>query len=164
MQHKRDVSISDIMNTDIHAVETLTDQEDVAFSFANMRWWKRRVVSETGRLVGTITIDDIVEVIEEERAEDAARAAGVYGQELNDSLKEAVQKRFPWLFINLLTAIAASAIIDVYQDTIEQLVLLAVLMPIIASMRKCRHSGGHSSCSSHRHPPLRPRQQQQNGV
>ncbi len=134
MQNSRDALVNDIMNTDLHAMQTDTDQEEVAYSFRKYGLVEAPVLNNEGRLVGTITVDDVVEVMQEELEEDFARAAGVHGQELHDTISQAVSKRFPWLFINLLTAIAASAIIDLYQETIAQLVLLAVLMPIIASM------------------------------
>ena len=134
MRFGRHVKIADIMNTKIHPQETHIDQEEVAYDFRKYALVEAPVVNEEGRLMGTITVDDVVDVIQEEIEEDFLRAGGVSEQDIQDSLMEAVKKRFPWLFINLLTAIAASVIIDLYQETIEQLVLLAVLMPIVASM------------------------------
>lgn len=134
MSHKRAVLIKDIMNSKIHAQNTHTDQEDVAFDFRKYALVEAPVVGENGKLVGTITVDDVVDVMQEEIEEDFLRAGGVSEQDIQDSVMSAVSKRFPWLFVNLLTAIAASVIIDLYSETIEQLVLLAVLMPIVASM------------------------------
>ncbi len=134
MQNRRDTMIRDIMDPQIRTVRTETDQEEVAYIFRKYGLVEAPVVNEGGRLMGTITVDDVVEVINEEQEEDFMVAAGVQGQELHGGILEGARGRFPWLFINLLTAIAASAIIDLYQETIEHLVLLAVLMPIIASM------------------------------
>ena len=134
MQNKRDVTIRDIMDTGIRAVHTDTDQEQVAYIFRKYGLVEAPVVNDDGRLVGTITVDDAVEVLGEEQEEDFMRAAGLYGQDMHASIMSVAPRRFIWLFINLLTAIAASAIIDVFEETIRQLVLLAVLMPIAASM------------------------------
>ncbi len=134
MRCNRDTRVSDLMNTDIHPHHTDDDQEDVAFVFRKYGLVEAPVVNTQGRLVGTITVDDVVSVIQEEDEEDFLKSAGLQSQDVYDTLFESVKQRFPWLFVNLLTAIAASAVIDLYEDTIQQLVLLAVLMPIIASM------------------------------
>jgi len=134
MQNKRDVFIRDIMDSDIRALHTDTDQEQVAYIFRKYGLVEAPVVNDDGRLVGTITVDDAVEVLNEEQEEDIMRAAGLYGQDLHASIRSVAPRRFIWLFINLLTAIAASAIIKMFEETIQHLVLLAVLMPITASM------------------------------
>ncbi len=134
MRYARHVKISNIMNAKIHPQGTHVDQEEVAYDFRKYALVEAPVVNDDGRLMGTITVDDVVDVMQDEIEEDFLRAGGVSEQDIQDSIWGAVKKRFPWLFINLLTAIAASVIIDVYQETIEQLVLLAVLMPIVASM------------------------------
>jgi magnesium transporter len=85
-------------------------------------------------MVGVITVDDVVEVIEEEREEDIMRLGGVVETDLNRSVFETSKARFAWLFVNLLTAILASSVIGLFRDSIEHLVALAVLMPICASM------------------------------
>jgi len=92
------------------------------------------VVDEHGRLVGMITIDDIIDVIDEEAQEDLMALAGVGEANVRSSLWETLQGRSSWLLINLLTAIIASAVIGLFDATIEKLVALAILMPIVASM------------------------------
>lgn len=134
MQNRRDMMIRDIMDTQPRSIHTDTDQEQVAYIFRKYALVEAPVVNDEGRLVGTITVDDVVEVINEEQEEDMLRAAGLYGQDFHASVLSVAPRRFIWLFINLLTAIAASAIINVFEETIQHLVLLAVLMPITASM------------------------------
>ena len=86
------------------------------------------------RLVGVITIDDVVDVIHEEAEEDIKRLGGVGDEEITDTVLETAQSRFTWLAVNLITAILASWVIALFDSTIEQMVALAVLMPIVASM------------------------------
>jgi magnesium transporter len=86
------------------------------------------------RLVGVVTVDDVVEVIEEEADEDLRRLAGVGDERITDSVRQIVPARFWWLLVNLMTAILASAVIKQFDATIEHMVALAVLMPIVASM------------------------------
>jgi len=92
------------------------------------------VVDENNRLVGVLTIDDVVDVIQEEADEDIKRLGGVGDEELSDNVASTVRSRLPWLLVNLATAIIASMVIGVFDATIEQMVALAVLMPIVASM------------------------------
>lgn len=134
MHEPRGTLMSDIMVSDTYAVKLDTDQEDVAYLFRKYGLVEAPVVNESGRLVGTITVDDVVHVIQEEEEEDYLAAGGVKSQDIGAGLSDTFKQRFPWLFINLLTAILASAVIGVYEDVIEQLVVLAILMPIVASM------------------------------
>ena len=92
------------------------------------------VVDPDQRLVGVITADDVVEVIQEEASEDILRLGGVAGESVSDPVWETTRHRFIWLFVNLGTAILASCVISLFDATIEQMVALAVLMPIVASM------------------------------
>ena len=92
------------------------------------------MVNEAGRLVGVITVDDIVDVIHEEAEEDIMRLGGVLEDDFYDAVLDTTRSRFSWLLINLGTAIAASLVIGLFAETIEQIVALAVLMPIVASM------------------------------
>ena len=110
-------------------------EEDVAYAFNQYHLISAPVVDEDDRLVGVITIDDAMIVLDEENEEDILRLAGV-GEEssLSDRVIETTKRRFPWLFVNLITAILASMVIAQFEDTISQFVALAVLMPIVASM------------------------------
>lgn len=134
IQSKREALVRDIMNGKLHPQLTTTDQEEVAYVFRKYGLVESPVVDERGKLVGTITVDDIVYVLQDESEDDFLKAGGIREQDIHASLLETVSMRFPWLFANLLTAVAASLIISVFDATIEKLVLLAVLMPIIASM------------------------------
>jgi magnesium transporter len=92
------------------------------------------VVDKNERLVGVVTVDDVVEVIEQEADEDAKLLAGVGDERLSDSVRQITPPRFSWLLVNLATAILASAVISLFDGTIQSMVALAVLMPIVASM------------------------------
>lgn len=131
---KRDVRISDIMKTDRHVVRAQEDQEDVAREFRRYDLMSAPVVDENERMVGVITVDDVVDVIQDEAEEDMKALAGVGDESLAGSIMNIVRSRFPWLIVNLGTAILASKVIQQFDATIEQMVSLAVLMPIVASM------------------------------
>ncbi len=128
------VRIADIMESDIISVSALEDQEQVAFAFEQYNLVSAPVVDEDGRVAGIITIDDIVDVIQEEAEEDIHRLGGVGDEELTDTVWSTARGRFTWLAINLVTAIMASYVISLFDGSIEQMVALAVLMPIVASM------------------------------
>ena len=110
------------------------DQEHVAHFFRREDIVSAPVVDDSGRLIGMITIDDIIDVIDQEAQEDILRMAGVDHGDLYRAVVSTAGKRFNWLFINLLTAIVASVVISFFGATIEQIVALAILMPIVASM------------------------------
>lgn len=134
MQNKRDVHINTIMNTELHTIPTGLDQEEVANIFRKYGLVEAPVVNENGRLVGTITVDDVVDVMQEEGEEDILRLGGVAGTDFHASAVKTAFGRFWWLFINFVTAIAAAWVISHFEASIEKIVTLAVLMPIIASM------------------------------
>ena len=134
LRSKRPTSIDSITDRDIHPVAVEADQEAVAREFERYNLTSAPVVDGGGRLVGVITADDVVEVVQEEASEDILRMGGVAGESMSDSVWRTTQHRFTWLFANLVTAILASAVISLFEATIEQMVALAVLMPIVASM------------------------------
>lgn len=134
LRTKRPVSVSDIMGETAHTVQAEEDQEEVARTFERYNLVSAAVVDEAERLVGVLTIDDIVDVIHEEHDEDIKRMGGVGDEEISDNVINAVKSRFIWLLVNLATAVLASAIIGMFDATIQQMVALAVLMPIVASM------------------------------
>ena len=131
---KRPINITDIMSDEIKLVPATMDQEEVAHLFRRRDLVSASVVDEVGRLVGIITIDDVVDVIDEEAEEDIMRMGGVREDDLYSAAIDTTRSRFSWLFVNLITAIAASLVIGFFQASIEQIVALAVLMPIVASM------------------------------
>jgi magnesium transporter len=116
------------------SVPVQMDQEEVAYVFAQQDLVSAPVVDESERLIGVITIDDIVDVIHQEAEEDIMRLGGVQEDDLYAAVLDTGKSRFTWLFVNLITAVLASVVIGLFQGTIEQVVMLAVLMPIAASM------------------------------
>jgi magnesium transporter len=134
MRTKRPVMVRQIMNTEQKLIPVDMDQEEVAYMFSQYDLLSAAVVDDNGRLVGMITADDVMEVIEEEAEEDIMRLAGVGEVDLYDSVLNTTRTRFAWLLVNLGTAILASIVIALFDATIEQIVALAILMPIVASM------------------------------
>lgn len=135
MSSRRDVPLKDITEEVFQVIPVDQDEEDVAYAFNQYHLISAPVVDAEGRLIGQITIDDAMAVMDDEHEEDILRMAGVAEDaSLSDTIIEAAQGRATWLFVNLLTAILASLVISRFADTIDQMVALAVLMPIVASM------------------------------
>lgn len=134
LRTNRPVQIEEITEKDIHPVDANLDQEEVAREFERYDLLSAPVTDESGRLVGIITVDDIVEVIQEEAGEDIYRLGGVGEEGISENVLRIAGRRFLWLFVNLVTAILASVIIGFFDATIHQQVALAILMPIVASM------------------------------
>jgi magnesium transporter len=134
LRSKRDVPVSEIMDRDLHVVHATEDQEEVARKFERYDLYSAPVVDANERLVGIITVDDVVEVIQSEADEDMMALGGVGDESLADSVIQTSRSRVPWLVVNLGTAILASFVIKMFDATIEQMVALAVLMPVVASM------------------------------
>lgn len=134
MSNPRDVAMRDIMDENFHIIPALQSEEDVAYAFNQYHIISAPVIDEMGRLIGVITIDDAMEVLDEEAEEDMRRLAGLGDESLTDSAVETAKQRFPWLAVNLVTAIVASVVIAQFSGVIEAIVALAVLMPIVASM------------------------------
>jgi magnesium transporter len=134
LRTKREVPVEQIMDAGRQVVLATADQETVARQFERYDLKSAPVVDADKRLVGVVTVDDVVEVIEGEADEDLRRLAGVGDERITDSVRQIVPSRFWWLFVNLATAILASMVIKQFDATIEHMVALAVLMPIVASM------------------------------
>lgn len=134
LRTKRQMKIETIMQDTNHPIRGDMDQEEAAQVFEQYDLLSAAVVDESGRLVGVLTIDDVVDVIQEEAEEDLMRLGGVGDEELSDSIAEISRSRVSWLLVNLLTAILAASVISLFSATIEQIVALAVLMPIVAGM------------------------------
>jgi magnesium transporter len=134
LRTKREVPVEKIMDADRQVVLATADQEAVARQFERYDLKSAPVVDANKRLVGVVTVDDVVEVIEEEAEEDMRRLGGVGDESIADSVIHTVRSRFLWLFINLGTALLASSVIKLFDATIDQMVALAVLMPVVASM------------------------------
>ena len=134
LRTKRAVLVQQIMEADRHTVSATVDQEELARQFERYDLKSAPVVDANKRLVGVVTVDDIVEVIEEETDEDLRRLAGVGDENIGDSVISTVRSRIVWLAVNLFTAALAASVIKQFDASIEQMVALAVLMPIVASM------------------------------
>ena len=130
----RHIPLMDVMKRDQTLIPTDMDQEEVALRFQKYALISAAVVDESGRLVGQLTVDDIVHIIAEEAGEDALLMSGAGEGDINEPLRDAYSSRVRWLIANLGTAVVASAIIAFFGAAIEQLVALAVLMPIVASI------------------------------
>ncbi len=135
LRSHREKRISDIMEEEQTVFSVSDPQEDVAYKFEQYNLVSAAVTDPSGRLVGMLMVDDILDVIQEE-AEDAIRHLGGVGseEEIGGSVVETTRLRFSWLFVNLLTAVLASWVISWFDATIQQMVAIAVLMPIVASM------------------------------
>ena len=134
LRSQRAVNVEDIMSSETQTVLATEDQEDVARQFERYDLISAAVVDENQRLVGVVTVDDVVEVIKEEADEDIRLLGGVGDESVFDNVFQTTKSRFIWLLVNLGTAILASSVIKLFDASIEQMVALAVLMPIVASM------------------------------
>ena len=134
LRTKRMQKIESIMRETNHPIPAEMDQEEAAQLFEQYDLLSAAVVDENGRLVGVLTIDDVVDVIHEEADEDIKRLAGVGDEELSDNIASTVRSRFLWLLINLGTAVLSASVIGLFDASIEKMIALAVLMPIVASM------------------------------
>lgn len=134
LRTKRQVKVETIMREMNHPIPAEMDQEEAAQLFEQYDLLSAAVVDENERLVGVLTIDDVVDVIQEEAEEDLMRLGGVGDEELSDSVVETSRSRVPWLAVNLFTAFVSASVISLFEATIEQVVALAILMPIVAGM------------------------------
>jgi len=134
LRTKRSVKIEDVMHETRHAIPATMDQEEAAHEFEQYDLLSAAVVDENERLVGVLTIDDVVDVIQQEAEEDLLRMGGVGDEELSDTVFATSRSRVPWLMVNLATAFLSATVIGLFDGTIEEMVALAILMPIVASM------------------------------
>ena len=142
MSSPRAASLTGLVEDSFRTFDVDEDEGDVAYAFNQYHLISAPVVDPDGRLAGVITIDDAMAVLDEEHEEDVFRLAGVGDESLSNSTLEIVKRRFPWLAVNLATAILASLVISVFEDVLTAVVALAVLMPIVASM------GGNAATQS----------------
>ena len=127
-------TVRDIMNTQFKTIPIDTDQEEIALGFKQNNLISAPVVDKSGKIVGQINSDDIIDIIEEEAEEDLLRLSGVQSGDIYSAVLQTIKSRFTWLLINLFTAIAASFVIAIFESSLKQVVALAILMPIVASM------------------------------
>jgi len=126
--------VKDIMNTQFKTIPIDTDQEEIALGFKQNNLISAPVTDKSGKIVGQINHDDIIDIIEEEAEEDLLRLSGVQSGDTYTAVLQTIKSRFSWLLINLFTAIAASFVIGIFETSLKQVVALAILMPIVASM------------------------------
>ena len=134
MRSERKVPVSDIMMHEQTLIPVDMDQEEVALRFQKYALISAAVVDASGRLVGVITADDIVHIIQEEADEDILRLSGAGDGDINEPIADSYKARVRWLIANLGTALVASSVISFFGAAIEQMVALAVLMPIVAGV------------------------------
>lgn len=142
MSSKRSVLLQTIIEDAFQVIPADQDEAEVAYAFNQYHLISAPVIDRENRLVGVITIDDAMVVLDEELEEDIMLLAGVGDGSVSDTIIETVRGRLPWLAVNLVTAILASIVIAQFEETIAQFVVLAILMPIIASM------GGNAATQS----------------
>jgi magnesium transporter len=134
MGSKREIELNSISNKELRLINVNTDQEDVALLFNKYGLVSAPVINNQKKIIGSITVDDVVEVIEEEREEDILKLGGVDHTDLYESVISTTKSRISWLIVNLMTAVVASIVIGLFEAAIEKVVALAILMPIVASM------------------------------
>ena len=135
LSSRRDTGLREIAEDSFRTVTATEEEAEVAYIFNQYHLISCPVVDENDRLVGVITIDDAMNVLDEEHEEDMLRLAGVGDESsISDGVLDTVKSRIPWLFVNLLTANVAALVVGLFSDTITRLVALAALMPIVASM------------------------------
>ncbi len=131
---KRSEKINELTREGIHIVPATMDQEEVAHLFRREDLGSAPVVDEDGRLIGVITIDGVIDVIDEEAGEDILKLAGVEESDLYSAVLQTSYSRSRWLIVNLVTAFMAAGVVSMFGATIEKVVALAALMPIVAGM------------------------------
>ena len=134
LRTSRDSKMNSIMRLMPVLIPVNMDKEEVGHTFENYNLISAGVINKNNKLVGMITADDVVTVVQEEAEEDALRLAGVGDEEITDSVFVKTKRRFNWLLLNLFTALLATWVISIFGASIEQMVALAFLMPIVASM------------------------------
>jgi magnesium transporter len=130
----RNVALADVMKRDQTLIPVTMDQEEVALRFQKYALISAAVVDESGRLVGQITVDDVVHIIQEEAGEDVMLLSGAGDGDINEPIRESYSARVRWLMANLLTASVSATIIFLFGGAIEQLVALAAMAPVVASI------------------------------
>jgi magnesium transporter len=134
LRSPRHVALSDVMQREQTLLPVTMDQEEVALRFQKYALISAAVVDDAGRLVGQITADDVVHIIQEEAGEDVLLLSGAGEGDINEPIRMTVQTRLTWLVVNLGTAIVAASVVGLFQGAIARFALLAVLMPIVSGM------------------------------
>ena len=130
----RYVALADVMKRDQTLIPVMMDQEELALRFQKYALISAAVVDEAGRLVGQITVDDVVHIIQEEAGEDVLLLSGAGDGDINEPIRLTIRTRLTWLVVNLGTAIIASSVVGLFEGAIARFAVLAVLMPIVSGM------------------------------
>ncbi|MEZ5655507.1 MAG: magnesium transporter [Sphingobium sp.] len=130
----RGIEMADVMKREQTLIPVDMDQEEVALRFQRYALISAAVIDDTGRLVGMITVDDILHIVQEEAGEDILRLSGAGDGDINEPILESYKARVRWLLSNLVTALVAASVIRAFEGTIQQMVALATLMPIVAGV------------------------------
>lgn len=128
------LTLKDIMNPDVYKVDAFMDQEEVAAIVANYNLLAIPVVDELDKLVGVVTVDDVIDIIHDEATEDIYKLAGVQDYSVDLSAGKSLKKRMPWLFMSLFTTSLSAVVVNIFKGTIEQFLVLAVLMHIVPAI------------------------------
>ena len=134
LRSQRNIKMESLTDDDLTVIDASTDREDVARLFERYHLFSAPVVDGRGWLIGVITADDVFDVINEEAGEDILLLGGIGDEKITDTVIQAASSRFSWLLLNLFTAILASLVIGLFDASLDQMVALAILMPIVASM------------------------------
>ncbi len=134
LRARPETPLRELIDDDAHPIPATMDQEEVAMTFRDRDWVTAMVVDGDGRLIGRITVDDIVDVIDEEAEDDMLRLGGVSDSDIFRAVWGTVRARISWLLVNLCTAMMAASVIGLFEGTIQKVVALAVLMPVVAGL------------------------------
>ena len=134
LRSKRSKKLKDMMLENVHLIKSNESVEDIAYTFRQYGLVSAPVVSTQNKILGIITVDDVVEIVHEETEDDIQKLGGLFVNDFYKGAFNSASSRFIWLGLNLLTAILASLVIDIYSDQLQQMIAIAVLMPIVASM------------------------------
>ncbi len=134
LRSKRSKKLKDIIYKDIHTIKSDEKIEDIAYTFRQYGLVSAPVVNLDNKMIGIMTVDDVVEIDHEESEDDMRKLGGLFVNDFYKGAFTSATSRFIWLGLNLLTAILASLVIDIYSDQLQQMIAIAVLMPIVASM------------------------------
>ena len=134
LRSKRSKKLKDITLKNVHLIKSNESVEDIAYTFRQYGLVSAPVVSAGNKILGIITVDDVVEIDHEELEDDIQKLGGLFVNDFYKGALNSASSRFIWLGLNLLTAILASLVIDIYSDQLQQMIAIAVLMPIVASM------------------------------
>ncbi len=134
LQHNLQIQLCDIMEKPPVLISSNTKKSELAPLFQKYDLVSVTVVNQRNQVIGVITVDDVMSILSKENEKNILHLAGVKESDIFDSIMSTMRNRFKWLFVNLLTAIIASVVINIFDETLEQAIVLAILMPIIASM------------------------------